>query len=168
MSRKRQAVGDIVPAVQTIFVNSKTVNLDKRFVFVSKYGIANSQVTTVLTTATFPCTIVGLRWDMHMVQDVGTGLASLVWSIVVVKSGNSTPAFSVGDAGTFMVPEENVLVYGTFLSTGVDGESIGQHISGSTKSMRKLQGGDVLLIALQGVATNTVAFRGNIQFFCKT
>jgi len=39
---------------------------------------------------------------------------------------------------------------------------------GSTKTMRKLQRGDLLRFITLGVATNTQAVRGVVQFMCMT
>ena len=43
--------------------------IDKNLKYVKKTGVAATQVSTTLFTATFPCTVVGLRWSISCYQD---------------------------------------------------------------------------------------------------
>lgn len=137
----------------------------KELIAVNKDGVAGSQVATTLKTATFPCTVVGLRWDLTLYQDAGTGTASGRWAIILIDDGDSANTLGVTDAGTFYQPENHVMAYGFF---SIDNNTRPLSIMGSTKTMRKMQDGDILQFVIVGVATNTVALRGCVQYFCKT
>ncbi len=139
--------------------------IDKQLIVVSKDGVGSTQSTTTLLTVTFPCTIVGLRWTMSMLQDAGTGASHFFWAIMIVKDGVTIPVLAVTDAGDFVTPEQNVMAYG---NGSIDNNSTTWGVIGSTKTMRKLMGGDLLVFVFRGIATNTVAVRGVVQFFCKT
>lgn len=72
---------------------------------------------------------------------------------------------SLSDAATFYAPEQNVMAFGHGLpQTG----SNGVKFEGSTKTMRKMRGGDLLQIVAVAEATNLLEFFGAVQFFCKT
>jgi len=153
--RKRQRGGG-VSAVRPI---------DKELKVVGKAGIAATQVETVLKTATFPGTIVGLRWSLSGVQDAGTAPALLQWAIVVVQDGNAASTMAVSDGADMYTPEQDVLAFGSLISkVGIEGHNF----EGSTKTMRKMKQGDQLIVIMIGEATQTWEFRGVIQFFFKT
>lgn len=151
--------------VQVVRTTGARRPVDKIMVVLSKDGINATQQTTQLVAVTFPCTIVGLRWDFSVFQDAGTGTSLPFWCIMVVKDGVTIPVMAVGDGGDFVTPEQNVMVFG---AAAIDNNVEAQHFSGSTKTMRKMMGGDQLIFALRANATNTVGVRGVIQFFCKT
>lgn len=162
-SNKRRRTGSVV--VQTRQVRP----IDKSLITVSQTATTSVTATTLKTT-TFPCTIVGLRWDLSFLSLLTTGNSIVLWFIVVVKDGNSanTPSFTNGaDAYT---PEQNVLAFGTSRVRDSDvgsGPSIIHNI-GSTKTMRKLKAGDLLqFITLSDVASSQLAI-GMVQFFCKS
>lgn len=138
--------------------------VEKRLINVSKATVS-TQVTSILLTTTNACTISGLRWSLSVGQDGGGGIAFGHWAVVVVKEGNTVNAIGTGDAGTFYAPEQNVLTFGNWL---IDNNVETKIFSGNTKTMRKMQGGDVLLFVVVGVATNTSVVFGTFQFFCKT
>ncbi len=139
--------------------------IDKSLVAILKAGVNATQQTTVLLTTTFPCTVVGLRWELSYEQDAGTGLCAFAWAIVVVRDGVTVDNLVTSDAGSFFNPEENCLVFG---SGTIDNNTQTKQFSGSTKTMRKMQGGDTLVYLHKGIATETSGSRGVIQFFCKT
>ncbi len=139
--------------------------IDKSLVAVLKATVDATQETTVLLTTTFPCTVVGLRWDISFDQDGGTGLAAYTWGIVVVRDGVTVDTLATSDAASFFNPEENMLVFG---AGTIDNNTQTKQHTGSTKTMRKMQGGDTLVYIHKGIATNTTGSRGVIQFFCKT
>ncbi len=141
--------------------------IDKALINVFKSGVDGTQVTTTLVTATFPCTVVGLRWDLSMLTDGGTTPGSYGWAIVIVRDGVTVSTISLTDGGTFFAPEQDVMAYGSGVLQQIDIGS-GHHYNGSTKTMRKLMGGDKLLFLFIGVATQTTLVRGTIQFFCKS
>ena len=73
---------------------------------------------------------------------------------------------AVSDGSELYTPEQDVLTYGSGCSTGVDlGDN--HRFDGSTKTMRKMMGGDQLVFIAKGEATNTFAYHGVVQFFCK-
>ncbi len=139
--------------------------IDKSLVAITKDNVGATDVTTTLFTTTFPCTIVGLRWDMAFVQAGGTGSAVVHWCICVNRDGVTVPTLAVSDAAAFFEPEQNCLVYGVSF---IDNNTVTEHATGSTKTMRKMMGGDTLVFIMKGTATETSSCRGVIQFFCKT
>ncbi len=139
--------------------------IDKELKVVNQPTIS-SQVATTLKTATFPGTIVGLRWSLGAVQDAGTDITQLTWAIVVVQDGQTASAISLTDAGDMYTPEQDVLAFGSVVSTGTDLSA--ERIEGTTKTMRKLKQGDVLQLIAIAEATNTWLLFGAVQFFYKT
>ncbi len=139
--------------------------VDKIMISANKTTVDGTQVATVLLLVTFPCTIVGLRWNGVVRQDAGTGPAFHNWAIVVLRQGVTVSTMASGDGNTFFTPESNCLVLGV---GSIDNNVESQQYEGSTKTMRKMQGGDQLLFICSGSATNTSAFNFVVQFFCKT
>ncbi len=140
--------------------------IDKQLIVVDKDTVDATQVSTTLITATFPCTITGLRWEISHDRSAGTGTANFWWAIILVKDGNSANTMAISDASTFYEPEQNVLAFG--LGALEDEGPDSMLSSGNTKTMRKLMGGDQLLFITRGIATNTTNVNGVIQFFCKS
>ncbi len=132
--------------------------------------ITASQQETVLITATFPCTIVGLRWELSFVDIIATTVTNLTWAIVLVKDGQAASTMAVSDAGDFYTPEQNVLAFGVgeFPDADLGGGNSTRDWRGSTKTMRKLMGGDRILIVMDGSAAAQGTFLGVVQFFCKS
>lgn len=139
--------------------------VDKSIICVTKAAVAAAQVTTDLVTATFPCTIVGLRWSISHLQDAGTGASHLYWAIIVLRDGQTADTVATSDGATLYNPEQEVLAWGV---SNIDNNTETKTMTGSTKTMRKLMGGDKLVFACIGVATNTSTVRAIVQFFCKT
>ncbi len=142
--------------------------VDKLLINVTHQSIDATQQNTVLTTATFPCTVVGLRWDISVAASAGTAHASYAWAIIILRDGVTVGALSIGDGTTFYAPEQDVLVYGRGFSTDESIQGGSNRYQGDTKTMRKLMGGDKLQFISKGEATNTSNIEGCIQFFCKT
>ncbi len=141
--------------------------VDKVMINISKTGVDATQVTTTLVTATFPCTVVGLRWDISLIVDAGSAPGDYAWAIIILRDGFTQKTISLSDGGTFYAPEQDCIVFARGINQQVDIGS-GKHYNGSTKSMRKLMGGDKLIFLAVGVATQTTRIAGVIQFFCKT
>ncbi len=139
--------------------------VDKQLTAINKSSVDATQVATTLVTVTFPCTIVGLRWDLDFAQDAGTGLCAGKWAIVVLRDGVTQPTIAVSDGAQFYNPEQDVMAFGSIL---IDNNTETKKSIGNTKTMRKMMGGDKLVWIYAGVATNTSSARGVIQFFCKT
>ncbi len=142
--------------------------VDKNLVIVSQTGLDGTQQATILTTVTFPCTIVGLRWDISSATAAGTNIASLGWAIVKVSQGDTVNTLATGDGSTLYAPEQNVMTWGVGLNIPEDTIGHGLVWIGETKTMRKMMGGDTLQFIARGEATNTQEIRGCVQFFCKT
>lgn len=139
--------------------------IDKKLVAIATNAIAATQDVTQLISATFPCTITGLRWNLSFIQDAGTGACVIHWAIVIVRDGVTIDTLGVSSAAVFFNPEQNCLVFGAAM---IDNNTQSKDFNGSTKTMRKLMGGDTLQFIHLGVATQTSGCRGVIQFFCKT
>lgn len=168
MKRQRQAMQMVTVPVPFQRTTGSRCPIDKLLIGVLKAGVDANQVTTTLVTVTFPCTIVGLRWSLGVIQDAGTGQGDHMWAIVLVRDGQAAGNLSVADAANLYTPEQNVMAFGVGNSTLGTTVNSKQHYEGSTKTMRKMMGGDLLVFVCQGVATNTSSFTGCIQFFCKT
>ncbi len=143
--------------------------IDKKIVSVQKDNIAAAtQVTTDLLTATFPCTVVGLRWDLHSVDATAGVVSELNWVIVLLRDGLSAQTISTSDGGDMYTPEQDVMAWGVMARTNdLEGSFMWK---GDTKTMRKLMAGDKITIAIRNNhATDAhTTFYGAIQFFCKS
>lgn len=143
-------------------------SIDKRLISVSK-TCTTSQGTSTLYTVTYPGTVVGLRWDLATLS-LTTAPAYLLWAIVVVHEGQNATALSGSDTGNFYTPEADILAFGVMRVSNTDSTAgpIADKDMGSTKTMRKLKGGDTLqLIQLCSVA-NGMSLQGVVQFFIKS
>lgn len=143
---------------------------DKSIVRINKDINDTNQKNTVLITATFPCTVTGIRWNVHAYNETGN-LNTFFWAIVLVKEGESAKAFGTGDGNTFYTPEQNCLAFGSMILGDKDGEQQVGDVMGSTKTMRKLQAGDQLMFICQWSIVDTGAagsVGGEIMFFCKS
>lgn len=128
--------------------------IDKKLVNVF-HGNPGTQVSTDLTTATFPCTITGLRWAIK-----NSGLNNVHWCIIVLRDGMTADTIATSDGSTLYNPEQDVLAFGVQKDDSMTAE-------GSTKTMRKLQGGDKIVFLSKAAASGGTT-SGIIQLFCKT
>ncbi len=159
MSRgvKRQRTG-----VSSFVVPKRPI--DKGLVNVIQ-GISTTQDATVLITATFPCTITGLRWEIGL---IGGPLATAVrWAIIIVRDGNIAGTIGASDAGDFYTPEQDVMAFGCVFLEDTDVGSSAFVVSGSTKSMRKLMGGDQIMF-IHSASQSNGTLNGVVQLFCKS
>ncbi len=138
--------------------------IDKNLKAINK-ALATSQLTTNLFTATFPCTITGLRWDLD-IQSTDVALKEVSWAMVIVKDGDTVSTMTLGDGSTFYSPEQNCLAFGTADLAASSESGNNRAWSGSTKTMRKLMGGDELKFIIDSSA-GTCSVLGVVQFFCK-
>jgi len=151
-----------------VIVVGKKRTLNKEIICVTGTAIAATQNNTTLLTCTFPGTIVGLRWDFNIYCSADTGINTVSWMIHKVKSGVTTPTISQTGGSSLIGNEEAVMAWGgtvTVGDTAANGDS-GRQWQSETKTMRKLQGGDILVFSCLGSAS--IAFHGYIQFFMKT
>ena len=130
--------------------------------------VSTTQLSTVLTTATFSCTVVGLRWQFGT-RNQSTSDVSSFWAIILVKDGETINTMATSDGSTLFNPEQNVLVWGnaSYLSQTTTTGPAGFNFQGDTKTMRKLMGGDRLVFIAISTAAS-VLYTGTVQFFCKT
>ncbi len=146
------------------FHRGSTRPIDKSLINVVQ-SLGASQVITTMFTATFPCTITGIRWNLNQLQNAGTGEATGRWAIIIARDGITPPSMGQSNGGSLYDPEQDVLSFGSW---AIDNNTNHQHEAGETKTMRKLKGGDRLLFIGIGTATNTTAMSGVVQFFCRT
>ncbi len=170
-THRQQFVSPVVPAANNLMAfnigrtGSRKRPIDKAIVFINKNAIDATQVSTVLFTATFPCTVVGLRWNINASQDAGTAFCAGAWCIIIAREGITVNTIARTDGATLFAPEQDVLTWGQW---GIDNNTQTKDDIGSTKTMRKLMGGDRLIWIGKGVATETTHINGVVQFFCKT
>ena len=139
--------------------------IDKDIISVALGTIDATQSSLTLTTAVFPCTVTGLRWNFSTNQDGGTGLMAGFWAIVFLAEGQVLDTLTTTNGSSFYQPEQDVLTYGV---SSIENNSETKEHEGTTKTMRKLKVGDRLVLVALGVATQTHTLRGMVQFFCKT
>lgn len=147
---------------------SKKRPIDKEIIVINDASATGVQESTLLTTATFPCTITGIRWDFGVLA-ASAAANCLFWAIVVVKDGDSVNNFATSDASSMYQPEQNVIAFGSGIinSSSANGGPLVRSWTGSTKSMRKLMAGDQLFFTYIGQGA-TASWCGAVQFFCKT
>ena len=158
-------------------VRSAPRPISKSLAYVNFSAITSEQNNIVLSTAAFPCTLVGLRWELGtpMSEDsVSSSQSAFNWAIVLVKEGNVASELPTGgtQGQSFYNPEQNVLAWGSAPVTHDAGNNFADATrwDGTTKTMRKMQVGDELhlLVRTGGVTIQNNSFTGCIQFFCKT
>jgi len=142
--------------------------VDKELKFVNQ-TITTSVTSTVLKTTTFPGTVVGLRWDFGAVA-ITAAEQTVAWLIVVIPDGEAANTPAISDGADLYTPEQNVMAFGAARLRANDsgGGSSTIHVSGSTKTMRKLKQGDVLAFITFGAVANGTDLDGCVQFFFKT
>ncbi len=144
--------------------------IDKKLICVVQTLSSAADTTTTLVTTTFAATIVGIRWDINIKGNLSTGDSQNYWALVVVRDGLSASAMAVGNGNEFYTPEQDVLAFGNTQVTDMDATTGPRSIqySGSTKSMRKLQGGDTVQLIGGSGSVNAATLVGTIQFFLKS
>ncbi len=162
MSNKRRRAND----GNFVRVVSQKRPIDKGLIIVN-HSCTTTQNSSGLALATFPCTATGLRWSIAF-QGNATLEVWGTWAIVIVRDGLSASTMSLTDEGTMYAPEQDVLAFGVLRSADVDkGAPSVQYIEGSTKSMRKLMGGDAILLITK-LNNDTGSIQGCVQMFCKS
>lgn len=103
-----------------------------------------------LFTATFPCTLAGLRWDINVSQYTAesTAVGHIVWALYVLEDGDVYKPLSAGTYNAAPVDmvkgEQAVIAWGKGTYTSYQNDISDT----STKSMRKLQQGDQLVLSM--------------------
>ena len=137
--------------------------IDKQLKGVVQTLSSAAQTVSTLITATFPCTIVGIRWDLSFRNAAGT-VPTYEWAIIMVRDGLVAGTLSLSNNSDFYQPEQDVLAFGTGFAISSQMESKN---TGHTKTMRKLMGGDqIQLVGISDTAA-AVQLHGVVQFFCK-
>ena len=146
----------------------KAVRINKSLVVVDQV-VTTGVLETVLSTATFPCTVYGLWWEFGFVN-LAAAADFWHWWIYIKRDGASTMVPNTADGDSFLQPEENVIVWGieqTPLAAAGSASVPLYKITGHTKVGRKLQVGDRLVFASLAILANQVDLRGIVQFFCR-
>jgi len=139
--------------------------IDKTIVVINQVGVGTTDQSTQITLATYPQTMVGLRWDLSFEMNNGTLTADAVWAIIYLREGETLDNLTFGDQAAFYQPESSVLVYGyaaifNFTET--------KHIAGTTKAMRKMQVGDTIQFIIKCESSvEKMTCKGAIQLFAK-
>lgn len=163
-SRKRRRT------VPVVFQTSQKRPIDKNLVNILIAAQGATQTNISLITATFPATITGIRWSLRFFCPAAGGANYGGWAIVRVKDGLAPNTMSFTNAATFLEPEQEVIAFGRWAVTDVDngaGPAI-DTFEGTTKSMRKLMGGDQIYFVCNGLSVAGTIVEGTIQFFSKT
>ncbi len=156
------------------FPTFNTRPIDKKLKVVSYTlmadGVADS---TVLHTADFPSTVVGLRWAIAIYNQEPNRFPLFHWIIVVVPDGRTVNTMSINDGDDFYTPEQDVIAFGVVrLSENDSSENPNStYFEGTVKTARKLKAGDTLVLSVlmtRGVASTDVFWDSVIQFFIKT
>lgn len=94
----------------------------------------------------------------------------MYWAIVVLREGEVLGTLAVSDGSTFYAPEQNVLTFcnGYVARSDAAGYDEIQTFMGETKTMRKMQGGDQLVLVAKASAALTSEFAGQVQWFNKS
>lgn len=166
MSKRRKTTQGGRPA----FAIVKQVRpIDKKLVSVNKLLVGTAQVATVIIQATFPCTVTGIRWILAGKNVLASDII-VDWALVLDKEGLQTNTMSISDGGDFYTPEQNVLAFGRHRmeATSSPNGNANFHDKGSTKTMRKLQNGDILALLIRCNTAAGVDVTGIIQLFCKS
>lgn len=165
MSKRRRtgATTFVVPR------RSSTRSIDKNLIGLVHTDVGTTQRVTILKTTTFPCTVTGLRWSF-VFDAVSTAADTTgIWIIVVVKDGETINTIGISNGGDVYTPEQNVMAFGAIGGKDADlGAGPGLiMVEGSTKTMRKLHGGDVLQFAVLMTTGASAILTGCVQLFCK-
>lgn len=139
--------------------------------------VKSEQSNVSIYTATYPCTIAGLRWCFGLCPyDLSsTSGSNFIWAIYVVEQGDTPKSLNLGSlnvtpASEAFKGEATVIAWGSGI---VIGNNI-VNFDSSTKSMRKLQGGDQLMLSMKYNTANGeaapediagVIMQGAIQYF---
>lgn len=98
-----------------------------------------------------------------------TAQANLFWAIVIVRDGLSASTIATSDGAAMYEPEQDVLAFGVVSTADLDAGAGPAVVNweGTTKSMRKLMGGDKLQFISINPA-NAGVVKGCVQLFCKS
>lgn len=156
------------------YYSKKKRSVDKQILSISA-SFTNTQAATTLYTATYPCTVMGLRINgsVQSAPDTTASPDAIGLACIVLKQGFTNPNnMALGNGNTFYSPESDVIwfksgISDTFVNTG-DGAFVASlNFEGAPKTMRKLEAGDRLLFIYNGSTADTKVLQGSVQFFLK-
>lgn len=150
--------------------------VEKEIIYFNHLVSSTSIIHTNLYTATFPCTVENLRWDMMVYHEsILTAVQVAGWAIVVVRHSeqNGDLSFANGD-DFYTLANANVMAHGIEGTCfEVDPQLSAQtptivNSEGTSKTARKLQNGDRLVWI--GKSTHVVGanMQGVVQFIIKS
>jgi len=143
--------------------------IDKCLVAVSQ-TCSTTQVESSLGIATFPATLVGLRWSLSWASAGSTANPITRWALVIVRDGLAANTIATSDGADFYTPEGDVLAFGVVQLTESDVTAGPQtlNIEGQSKSMRKMKNGDQFVFITLCSLVSGMTVNGVIQFFTKS
>jgi len=127
---------------------------------------SSTQTNIALYTATYPCTVSGIRWDLNVFGDPDAE-TRCIFVISVVPQGQTVSTISTTDNTSFYDPEQNVLGhFSTFVTDSNAGAGpVIENEKGQSMTKRRLKVGDTLVFSARGTSAETVTFFGTLQFF---
>ena len=140
--------------------------VDKLIRFYSQ-NMDNSQDNVVLFTATFPCTLMGLRVTLSpeaIVASAGYG----AFVVAVVQDGTSPGTIDLTNGNSLYEPEQNVLTCGpvnTWMGSSTGSGWVYEEV---VKTKRKMKVGDALVLSTLGTSATATPLRATITFFVLT
>ncbi len=157
----------MVPAFDTRPIDKKikVVNLNN--------GTEGTVQTTTLFTATYPCTVAGLRWSHGFRNSEASQPILFHWVLALIPDGNLFPDFDITDGADFFQPEQNVLAFGV-VRTAMENTTNSPNcfvMEGNIKTKRKFKQGDSLVFGVMstgGSGSNTFQWDSLVQFFLKS
>ena len=159
--RKRRATDFIV--------RPRPNRVNKKLIAITDALVTSSTTDhTDLLTATFPCTVTGLRWSLSVFGLDPEDVTFIYWAVVVQRAGTTLDGLSFSNGGTFYPQEEEVMSFGV-LGAGIKaaGTTQASNTEGATRTMRKLQEGDKLVLVYYCSNDDGGSLSGVIQYFCK-
>ena len=85
--------------------------IDKQISYVADADLDATQQASTIYTATFPCTLVGLRWTIYaMTSSSANNVAA--WAIVKVDDGETATALTFTPNASLYAPERDVFKFG--------------------------------------------------------
>lgn len=159
---------------QQVVYAKKKRSVDKQIINVTN-NFSNSQGQTILYTATFPCTVMGIRVQgtVQSAPDTSASPDAVAVALIVLRQGFTTPnGLSLSNTGTLYQPEADVIWYragisDTFVNTGDGAFIASMELTGAPKTMRKLEAGDRLLMIYNGSTADVKNIFASVQFFLK-
>lgn len=148
----------------------KYTNTDKQVKCIDS-TVTDSQGNVTLYTATFPCFLTGIRWDLSFVSQTAASDVRIGWGLIVSGDGYTPNTLVISSsAADFYTPESDIIIPGHMCLRDSDvgsGPSI-CYYNGSCKTGRKLKAGDVFYFSHLATVANGGGAYGVVQFVVKT